>query len=290
MIDKARQIAVDLARQPELLKRTSGRSEVAARPEDDKLAKVETSCSPEDAPETRRLPRAAQLPPVAGLPVVEAPTRNAISFESVGLWVSTPLLHRPREPFSSRMKLLIAIAVATQAAGYFILGNFDRPADVAVAPQATIDISPVEFLPSREGQLPAAASVSIGVENRVEPEVQTASLHPAPLDTKPTEKPTESGAEARPPPTVPEERSFGASKDASTCFASASAVRQNHPRAWPSWTLRAPGYEGTRCWYAATRTTTNDHRSGMRRKETVQTREAVQTTEKPEVPWLFGLQ
>jgi hypothetical protein len=40
----------------------------------------------------------------------------------------------------------------------------------------------------------------------------------------------------------------------STCYASASAVRQDHPEAWPSWTLRALGHEGTKCWYPTTRT------------------------------------
>ena len=47
---------------------------------------------------------------------------------------------------------------------------------------------------------------------------------------------------------------YPASVPASTCFPSASAVRQEQPGAWPSWTLRALGHEGTRCWYAATRT------------------------------------
>ena len=45
----------------------------------------------------------------------------------------------------------------------------------------------------------------------------------------------------------------------SSCLPSASAVRQNHPGGWPSWTLRAPGHEGTRCWYAATRDTAHDN-------------------------------
>jgi hypothetical protein len=44
-----------------------------------------------------------------------------------------------------------------------------------------------------------------------------------------------------------------ASVQVSTCFPSASAVRQEHPEAWPSWTLRGPGHEGTKCWYPATR-------------------------------------
>ena len=45
----------------------------------------------------------------------------------------------------------------------------------------------------------------------------------------------------------------------STCYASASAVRQDHPEAWPSWTLRALGHEGTKCWYPTTRTLAHAH-------------------------------
>jgi hypothetical protein len=45
----------------------------------------------------------------------------------------------------------------------------------------------------------------------------------------------------------------------STCFGSASAVRQHHPEAWPSWTLRARGHEGTKCWYPTARTLAHDH-------------------------------
>ena len=46
----------------------------------------------------------------------------------------------------------------------------------------------------------------------------------------------------------------------STCFASASEVRQEHPESWPSWTLRALGHEGAKCWYPTTRTLAHDHR------------------------------
>jgi hypothetical protein len=216
--------------------------------------------------------------------VVGAPNSipNAISFEP-NVWTSTPLLRRPSDPFSSRTKFLIVIAVAVLPTGYFIVGNPDRPTDVAVSPQDTTDISSVEFLSSREVQAAAAAAGS-NVEKRVEPEVQTASLQPmARLDTKPIEQPTESGAEARPPPTIPEKGSFTASRNASTCFPSASAVLQNNPRAWPSWTLRAPGHEGTRCWYAARRTTGDEHGNEVRRTETVQTTEKVESR-----PLLFG--
>jgi|SRR6516165_4406383 len=43
------------------------------------------------------------------------------------------------------------------------------------------------------------------------------------------------------------------------CFASAEAVRQANPTAWPSWTLRAPGHEGSKCWYASTRAAAHEH-------------------------------
>jgi hypothetical protein len=246
MSDDARQIAVDFVKLPELLKQNSGRSEVAASPEDDKLARIETSCSPEGPPEIRHLPRAAQLPAVAGLRLVETPP-NAILFEPNG-WMTTPLLRRPSDPFSSRTKFLIAIGVVLLPAGYLTFWNSDRPIDVAAAPQATTDMSPVEFLWSREAQAPAAVAAGANAENRVEAEVQPT----APSDTKPTE----SGSEAKLPQTPPEtgEQRLAARGYDSTCYPSASAVRQNHPGGRPSWTMRVAGHEGTKCWYPATQT------------------------------------
>jgi hypothetical protein len=44
------------------------------------------------------------------------------------------------------------------------------------------------------------------------------------------------------------------------CLPSASAVRQEYPGAWPSWTMRTKGHEGEKCWYPATRATAHDHR------------------------------
>jgi hypothetical protein len=143
----------------------------------------------------------------------------------------------------------------------------DRPADVAVAPQATTNVPYVEFLASRKADAPSANATDVTVESRDEPEVQKESLQSArPLDIKPTE----SGIEAKPPETFTERQRwfFAVSRDASTCLQSASDVRQNSPGAWPSWTLRALGHEGTRCWYAATRFKAHHHRSEMRRKET----------------------
>ena len=380
MIDEARQIAIDFARQLEPLKQTSDRSKVATSPEDDKRAKLQTSRSPQRAPETSRLPRAAQLPAATDLPLVSEATTVPHSIWSEpdecwsepDEWRSAPLLRRASEPPHNWTKYLIAIAVAALPAGYFIFRNSDRPVDVAVAPQATTNVPAVEFLPSRKADAPLANATNVTVESRAEPEIRTESLQAAGhldikpiesgierkaespsanatdvavesrarpevrteplqaaghLDIKPTEsgiarkadapsanatdvtaetrvepevrmkslqsagrldiKPTESGIEAKPPEAFAERGrwSFAASRDASTCFDSASAVRQNSPGAWPSWTLRALGHEGTRCWYAATQFTARHRRSEMRRKETVQ------TTEKPEFPGgLFGLQ
>jgi len=193
--DEARQMAVEFARVPELLEQTLGRSEVATFPEDDRLAKLETNRSPEGALETRRLPRVARLPAVAGLPFAEMPTTvpKSTSFKP-DEWMSTPLLTRPSDPLSNRTKFLIAIAVAALPVGYFIVGNSDRPVDVAAVPQARTDIPRVEFLPLREAQAPAAMGTK--VESQVESEVQAPSLQQtAPLDTNPTE----SAIEAKPP-------------------------------------------------------------------------------------------
>ncbi len=55
-----------------------------------------------------------------------------------------------------------------------------------------------------------------------------------------------------------------------SCFPSASAVLQHHRGGWPSWTTKAPGHEGTICWYASARPRTGDHRNEIvRRKEAV---------------------
>jgi hypothetical protein len=283
MVDEARQIAVDFARLPELLKQTSDRSEVATSPEDDKLAKLETNRSPQDVPETSRLPRAAQLSviTVTGLPLVKASTTilRSIPFEP-DRRRSTRMLRRPSDPLSIRTKFLIVIAIAVAAlpAGYLFFGNSDPPVDVAVVPQATTNRLSVEFSPLREAEAPLSKATDITVASRAESEVRTAPLQPTvpfiegraepdvrtaqlpptvPLDIKPTEN----GIEARPPQTLPQKegQSSTPSQDASTCFQSASAVRQNYPGRWPSWTLRAPGHEGAKCWYAAKRATAHDH-------------------------------
>jgi hypothetical protein len=218
MIDDAREIAVDFARLPELLNQTAGRS--------------------------------------------ETPTtiRRSVSFEP-DRRKSPQMLRRPSDPRSIWTKFLIPIAVAAPPAGYLFFGDFDRQVDVAVVPQVTTNTA--QFLPLQEAKAPLSQATDATIESRIEPEamdsmvgnpiepkVQTAPFQPTvPLDIKPTEN----GIEERPPQTLPQKegRSFTLSHDASTCFPSASAVRRNYPEGRPSWTLRAPGHDGTRCWYPA---------------------------------------
>ena len=147
----------------------------------------ETSCSPQGEPETRRLPRAAQLPPIRGLPDIKALTTvpNTTSSEPDG-WISTPLLRQPRNPLSNRTKLLIAVGLAALPACYFMFENSDGSIEQAVAPRVALNIAPVDFFASREAQAPTAIDTT--VESRIEPDVQIAPSQPtAPLDVKSAE-------------------------------------------------------------------------------------------------------
>src|SRR5258706_5847777 len=121
-------------------------------------------------------------------------------------------------------------------------------------------------------QAPSANASAITVENRAD----GASSQPtARLDTK--------SAEARPPQALSEKgKQPSASGHDPSCFPSASAVLQNHPGGWPSWTMRAPGHEGTLCWYAAARPRASDHRptaTDHRRELMPREKEIVGTTE-----------
>jgi hypothetical protein len=120
-------------------------------------------------------------------------------------------------------------------------------------------------------QAPSKAT-NIPAESRTD----GASLQPtARLDIKPTE--------AMPSPTSSEKdkQSSATSRPDASCFPSASAVVQNHPGGWPTWTLRAPGHEGTMCWYAAARPRGSDHRprGSDPRSEKTPGKEIVGTTE-----------
>lgn len=112
-----------------------------------------------------------------------------------------------------------------------------------------------------EAQAHSAKAKGIAIERQAEPVSLQPTMH---LDRKPTE--------ASPPQTLAErgKQAFASDGHDPTCFPSASAVLQNHPGVWPSWTLRAPGHQGTRCWYVATRTITSDRRSGLMPFETTE--------------------
>jgi hypothetical protein len=139
-------------------------------------------------------------------------------------------------------------------------GVFATEGDVAAGQQRAIDTSSVAFWGGGQVMHPSAEAKATVAESRAEPEIQTTPLQPTPrLDI-------ESG-NARSLQTTADRNGADAVVDAqstsrvhtSTCLPSASAVRQDHPAAWPSWTLRALGHEGTKCWYAGTRATAHNH-------------------------------
>jgi hypothetical protein len=178
--------------------------------------------------------------PITGLPCINT-TVPAISFEPDG-WISTPLLRRAGHPSLSRTKFLAATMTAVLLSGYFVLRNSDGPDDVvdALQPPSVASLLP-QVDPSVEGTT---------VESRTETDVPTASLQrTARADTKPTDN-------GSLPQILPEsgKRLFAESRYDSRCYLSASAVRQNYPGGRPSWTMRVPGHEGSKCWYPALQT------------------------------------
>ncbi len=93
-------------------------------------------------------------------------------------------------------------------------------------------------------QAPSAQADSIPLEGRGD----AASSQPTvPSNVKPAE------AKALPTSSEKGKQLSAANHHDASCFPSASAVLQNHPGARPTWTMKAPGHEGTQCWYAAAR-------------------------------------
>jgi hypothetical protein len=135
------------------------------------------------------------------------------------------------------MRSIDQIASSTTAGQEQIIRSIDQIASGIAASQEQETRSTDQTATSM-GQAPSAKAGGVTVESRDD----AASLQPtARLNIMPTEaKPRE------------KQRSAASAHDPS-CFPSASAVLQNHPASRPSWTLRAPGHEGTLCWYAAVR-------------------------------------
>ena len=127
--------------------------------------------------------------------------------------------------------------------------NTDQTAAGIAAGQKQIAAG-IDQTATNSAQAPPAKAGGITVESRTD----GASLPTVRLDIKPTE--------TRAPQAMPERgKQFSAASgghDAS-CFPSASAVLQNYLGGWPTWTLRAPGHEGTMCWYAGVRPRGSDH-------------------------------
>jgi hypothetical protein len=147
-------------------------------------------------------------------------------------------------------------------------GVFATEGDVAAGQQRVIDTSSVAFGGGGQVMHPSAEAKGIMAKSRAEPEIQTTPSQPAArLDIKSGNARsllTTAGTSAH---QVSNPNGADAVVDAqstsrvhtSTCLPSASAVRQDNPGAWPSWTLRALGHEGTKCWYAGTRATAHNH-------------------------------
>jgi len=149
-----------------------------------------------------------------------------------------------------RLPDVIALAAppASSSADFDAVGQNDK---ITTTPTTVTSI----------GQAPPAKASGVTVESQDD----VASLQPAArlTDAKPSKMLSEKG------------------KPLASCFASASAVLQNHPGGWPTWTLKAPGHEGTTCWYAAARPRGSDQRrESVARKEMLASRPH---------GWSFGL-
>jgi hypothetical protein len=186
--------------------------------------------------------------------------------------IPTPALWRPGHPSSNLTKVLIASAIFASLPGYFFFDGLHQQ------PQPTIETTHVAFLSLPQGTLQSAGPTGITVESIAEPEVQllpalrqdinrNESEIKARLDlnsahqTSP-EHSVDAMLYAPDKAIIGQGQSLAGSMQASTCFPSASAVRQDHPGAWPSWTLRALGHEGTKCWHPTNNAAARNSASG----------------------------
>ena len=177
-------------------------------------------------------------------------------------------------------QFLVASAIFAALVGYLALGRaaqIEAPADLGPRAESTSQTSEAST---------TSSPYETTVEAMITPETTTNLLQPVePADIKPIEstfppifkavqsinvsgpKPTKrlgplAGALLQ--PTAPSVLNTASPTRATlSCLPSALAVRQGRPGAWPSWSLRAPGHEGEKCWYAATRSTAHNHRSSL---------------------------
>jgi hypothetical protein len=246
------------------------------------------------------------LPPIPGLPPLgphrAAPPRVSVDLDKL---IPTPMWRRRSRVFSGGTAFLVAGTIAAVSAGYFVVASWPPAMDFAEAPSsassemrlAPLSPLPQAILPSGSEAATEPQSTMLSedkpTKNGIEaslPQTLSATEYRATTGETSAMQGSNSVQQASPKngadgaldgqdtkPLIERERQLvAASVHVSTCFPSASAVRQDHPEAWPSWTLRAPGHEGTKCWYAAaSRPTAGDHRG-----ETIAKKDAVGTIEK----------
>jgi hypothetical protein len=164
------------------------------------------------------------------------------------------------------------IATAAPSAGQLDLGVGQNADANAIAdrepPNRSADQLATGQAPTAHStdQTAATEATSIPVASRADGPSLQPTEH---FDKKPTE--------ARPSQTVSEKGKHlsAASRQDASCLPSALAVLHNHPGGWATWTFRAPGHEGTLCWYAAARPRVSEHRprASQYRSETVRSEE-----------------
>jgi hypothetical protein len=254
----------------------------------------------QDGSSVRHLPRAAQLSPIPGLAPIDVqsavPTR-VVDLSSFDKLLPITTMRRPGRIFSGKTAFLFAGTIGAAWAGYFMLASWRPAMDFVERPsRASSDPRLVPLSALAQAVAPSTRLKGLTAGNEAAPEPQLTMLSEdkppeneieaslpqtwSPAENKVTtgetnaipesisvqEASPKSGADAAlggqhtKPLIERESRVSPASVQVSTCFPSAVAVRQEYPEAWPSWSLRAPGHEGTKCWHAATRATVHDHR------------------------------
>jgi hypothetical protein len=158
---------------------------------------------------------------------------NRASLQTTMRLDAKPTEARPTRTSSERGKLVSAASGHDRSSQKQIAGNIDRTA-------------------TDSSQAPSGKASGITVESRAD----RASLQPTVrLDVKPTEvRPTQTSSGRG-------KLVSAASGHDRSCFPLASASLGHHQGASRSWTLNAPGHEGTMCWYASARPRARDHRS-----------------------------
>lgn len=172
--------------------------------------------------------------------------RDRCVFDEAG-WIPTPSLRRRDDPLANRINVVIWGALAALPAGY-VVAAWLTPIGVVVAPSPAIVAKPFATDTRAAADEPESAPTEAAAEGSAargnEEERRNArsadSITAAPPQRVPAQP---SGTEISEPliARTPDPR----------CLPSASAVRQNFPDARPSWTMRMPGHEGARCWFAA---------------------------------------